>query len=346
MQKILNKKFLGIIISLGFIIAIINQVDINKTIKSFGLMNPLFIIPIIPVYLTSFIIRSFRWRIFLHKKGLKFNSLLSSIFIGFSLNCILPARAGEIYRAYFFSKKENLDKTKVFTSVILERIFDGVTLFLILSIAIYLICAGKMFSQIALSAGMVFLGGFCFLLALAKIQKQGNKRKKIKFFILKTIGFLPEKIKNFSKRIINKVFSVLHSFIESLSTLDSWGLLAKTIFFSFLIWLMEGSAMFMVIKSFGLSIPFAGAMLVLTVTAFSSLIPAGPAGVGPYQWGYIIALGVFGIEPELGFAVSIINQLIAVLIVLSAGALFVWKEHIKLEEVNKNINNRQLSSDY
>lgn len=336
MKFILNKKVLGILISLLFLGIIINQVDIEKTIQSFGLLNPLFIIPIIPVYLMSFVIRALRWRIFLHREDLRFNSLLSSIFIGFSLNCLLPARAGEIYRAYFFSKKENLNKTKVFTSVILERIFDGLTLFVILLGAIYLICPGKMFSNIALSAGAVFLSGFVLLLTLAKVQKEGDKRKKVQLLLLKTFKILPEKLRLLAENILNKAFSILHSFIDGLTTMDSWKLLVKSAFFSFLIWIMEGSFMFLVIKSFSIDISMLGAMLVLTVTAFSSLIPAGPAGIGPYQWGYMLALGVFGISSELGLAVSVINQLLVIILVLSTGSFFVWKEHLKLDEIKQN----------
>ncbi len=346
MKFLLNKKIFGILISLLFIGAIISQVDVDKTILSFGLMNPVFILPVIPVYIMSFILRAFRWNFFLHNPGLRFNSLLSSIFIGFSLNCVLPARAGEIYRAYFFSKKENLNKTKVFTSVILERIFDGITLFMILAVTIYFICPGKLFSKIALIAGLVFFSGFIFLLVLSKIHEKGDKRKKIKVFLLKILGFFPEKLKKFAEVLIDKGFLIFHSFIEGLIMLDSWRLLIRTIFFSFLIWIMEGSCMFFVIKSFGIEISLLGALLVLSVTAFSSLIPAGPAGIGPYQGGYMLALSVFNIEPELAFAVSVINQLLVVILVLSAGSFFVWKEHVKLEEIKQNLKDEQESAEF
>ncbi len=344
MKFFLNKKFLSILISLIFLGFIVSQVDMEKTVRSFGLMNPLFILPIIPLYLSSFILRALRWQVFLHKHDLKFNSLLSSIFIGFSLNCVLPARAGEIYRAYFFSKKENLSKTKVFTSVILERIFDGFTLFLILAAAIYVICPGEMFSKIAFSAGIVFLSGFTFMLALAKVQKTGNKRKAIKTFLCKIFDFLPEKFKKSMENIIDGAFLMLHSFLDGLATMDSWWLLAKTVFYSFLVWFIEGSFILLVIKSFGIEISFTGALLVLAVTAFSSLIPAGPAGIGPYQCGYMLALGVFGIESELGFAVSIINQLLSIILVLLAGSFFVWKEHLKLDEIKQNIHEKHESA--
>jgi len=324
MNKLINKKSLGIVISLIFIAIIVHQVDIGKTIQAFGRMNPLFILPIIPIYLLSFVIRAYRWKTFLSGNNLKFMSLLSSIFIGFSLNCVLPARAGEIYRAYFFSKKENLNKTKVFTSVILERFFDGFVLFTILVAVIYLVQRSALFSNIAYLAGLIFLGGLGALMIIVKLQESGNKREKVKSFLIK-IGSNRE-------NAINKAFSVLNSFFDGLKTLDSYQILLKIVFLTFIVWLLEGSVVFLVIKSFGIDITYLGAFLVLTITAFSSLIPAGPAAIGPYQWGYIIALNAFTVQTELAFAVSIVNQLILILIILSAGLYFMWKDHITINE--------------
>ncbi len=332
MKRVANKKSLGILISLVFIAIILHQVDINKTIKSFTLMNPVFILPTLFVYFLSFILRTLRWKVLLPEKKLKFSSMLSSIFIGFSLNCILPARAGEIYRAYFFSKKEKLDKTKVFTSVILERFFDGFILFLILFAVIYIIHCAEMFSKIAALAGLIFLGGMAFLIVLVKMKDCGNKREKVKQFCLK--------INAISKTLVNKTFGIINSFFEGIKTLNSISLLSQTVVFTFLIWLMEGTTMYLIIKSFGIEISYIGAFLVLSVTAFSSLIPAGPAGVGPYQWGYIIALSVFNVEKELAFAVSVTNQFILILFILSIGLFFMWKDHINLnkKELENELN--------
>ena len=345
-MKLLNKKFLGILISLIFILIIINQLDINKTIKYFGLMNPLFILPIIPIYLSSFLFRAFRWKIFLSGNKIKLNSLLSSLFVGFSLNCVLPARAGELYRAYFFSKKENLRKTKVFTSVILERIFDGFILFLILLTVICLVYPDVLFFKIAISAVLIFFGSFTFLLILVKLQKTGDKRNKIKLLFLKiaSIKFLSLKISKKVEKFINTVFSILNSFLEGLESLNSVSLLIKSVFYTCLIWLIEGTFIYLVIKSFGINISFWGALLVLTVTAFASLIPAGPASIGPYQWGYIIALKFFNIEPELALAVSIVNKFITIFLILSAGYFFIWKDHININK-EKLIKEEELSWD-
>lgn len=335
--KLIDAKALGIIVSAVLIIILLNTVDIFRTIKAFALMDMSCIGVILLIFLLSFVIRALRWRILLNKPDLKLYSLLSSILIGFSLNCILPARAGELYRAYFFGKKENMKKTKVFTSVVLERVFDGIILFLMLCLAIYVFSPGVLFSQIACYAGTLFLGCFTIFLIFAKMQESGNRREKIKNFLFKLLMFLPTSLQTGANAQLNKGFSLLNIFFDELKMLNSHLSLFGTVFYSVIVWLAEGLTMFLVIKSFGVEISFLGALLVLSVTAFSTLIPAGPAGIGTYQWGYVAALGVFGVDREIGLAISVMNQLLAIFLVLTAGAIFTWKEHINLEDVRQKL---------
>lgn len=336
-RKLINAKALGIIVSAVLIVILLSTVDISRTIQAFALMDTNYMAFILLIFLLSFVIRALRWKILLNKPELKLHSLLSSIFIGFSLNCILPARAGELYRAYFFGKKENMKKTKVFTSVVLERVFDGLILFLMLCLAIYVFSPGVLFSQIACYAGALFLGSFTVLLIFAKVQESGNRREKAKNFLAGLLMFLPTSLQTWANAQLNKGFSLLNIFLDELKMLNSHLSLFGTVFYSVIVWLAEGLTMFIVIKSFGVEISFLGALLVLSVTAFSTLIPAGPAGIGTYQWGYVVALSAFGVDRETGFAISVMNQLLAIFLVLTAGAIFTWKEHINLEEVRQKL---------
>jgi glycosyltransferase 2 family protein len=335
--KLINGKTLGIVISLLFIGVLLGTVDIQKTVQAFSLMNMRYVGLIVVVYSLAYIIRALRWRILLNTGNLTLLSLLSSLMIGFSLNCVLPARAGEIYRAYFFSKKEGLRKTKVFTSVILERIFDGITLFLMLCAAIYIFSPGDLITKIAFSAGIMFLGSFAVLLIFARIQTDGRRRRITRLSLSKAILHLPMRAQNTANILLNKFFSSLNTFLEEIKMLNSCMSLFGIVFYSFLVWLAEGFAMYMIIHSFGIQVPMMGALLVLSVTAFSTLIPAGPGGIGPYQWGYVIAMGVFGVTKETGFAISIINQMLTITLVLAAGAFFGWKEHINLDDVRQKL---------
>ena len=74
-----------------------------------------------------------RWKLFLGNDPKYSWFQLSEIFtIGTLFNIFLPARAGDVYRAYYLGNVKSEKKLKIFGSVILERLFDGTALFVIL----------------------------------------------------------------------------------------------------------------------------------------------------------------------------------------------------------------------
>lgn len=341
-MKIFNKKFLGILISIFFIILIINQIDIKKSFEAIKHVSILNFIWIIPLYCTDYMIRAYRWRIILSNNPLlKLRSLISSMIIGFMANSLLPARVGEIYRAHIFGKKENIKRLKVFASIVLERIFDGTVLFSILIILICYVYPRPWLFKLAAFVGTIFVGGFIFLMIFSKSVKlnqfQNNILLKLtKKFFDKYLSKFPQIIqKIIIFYIIDKIKYFLDSFTEGLDLFNYPKLIFKVFFLSFLVWLLEGTIVFIVITGFGIHIGILSALFVLCVTAFSTMIPSGPASIGPYQWGYIMALGLLGVNRETAFAVSIINQLVGVSFVSVTGLFFIFKDHINIKNLEK-----------
>lgn len=321
------KKIIGPLISIIFIILIIKQVDLKDSIQYFKHIDLKYIFLIIPVYYLSYLLRAFRWRMILSNSGsLKIMSLISALFIGCVANCILPARMGEIYRAHIFGKKENLKRVKIFASIVIERILDGTVLFLILLSLVCLLFPKPWLFQLALLVGFIFIGSFIFFVLCAK---HGD-------FIISKIfkqDFL-NKLPVFLQKVIN---NHLRTFIEGLDSFSSFNLIVKSSLITLIIWLLESLVIILVIKSFGISINLLAALFIVSIIAFSTLIPAGPASIGPYQYGYIVALALFGINKENAFAISIVNQLLSICLLSLAGLFFIWKDHIRIKDLEDEL---------
>ena len=122
------------LILLGFIFYKINWAELLQTFKSFDFKN---IWLILPLYVLTLYIRGIRWKALLLNDS-KYSSLhLGEVFtVGSMLNVFLPARAGDVYRAYYLGSVKNEKKMKVFGSIILERTLDGVSVFFMLLAAI------------------------------------------------------------------------------------------------------------------------------------------------------------------------------------------------------------------
>lgn len=296
-MKFFDKKLIGLLIGLIFIVLILNNIDINKSIEAVKSINPFYLVLMVPVYYSSFVFRALRWRAILSEnKRIKLSSLFNYLMKGWTVNCLVPARAGEIYRAHLAGKKENLSRVTILASIVLERIFDGIILFFILFFLVSFMYSSKKLFGVLTTAGIIFLGGFVFLLVISKFHKAQKW------------SFLSR-------------FEHLSSFINGLNIFHSPILLLKSFLYTIPIWFCEAVTTMLLIKGFGYSIGMLGSFFVLCIVAFASLIPGGPAALGPLQWGYIMALSFFHISQETAFAISLLSQIFGVTLV-SLGSLF------------------------
>ena len=329
-MKIFNKKtirtYFGLIIGLIFIAFILKNIDIHKSIEAVKHLNFVYVVLMIPLYYSSFLFRALRWKAILaENKKIKLNSFLNSILRGWAVNSIVPARGGEIYRAHHFGKKENLSRITILASIVLERIFDGIVLFLILFFLVSFVYSNKKLFGVAVVAGIVFVGVFSGLLLISKFYKNT--------FIQEKFCSITAPLKKY--KIFHKINSLITSFMTGLDVFNAPVLILKAFLFTILVWLCEGATLFLLIKGFGYSIGLVGSLFVLSIVAFVSLIPGGPAALGPLQWGFIMALGFFKVSHETAFAVSIVSQIFSTSFVFIGSLIFVLAEHFNLKKLKE-----------
>ena len=109
-------------------------------LDALGAVNYLFLIPSTLLIVLSFLVRAYRWRWFFPAgHSIPLVSSLSALSIGIAANSVLPARVGEIIRAYVLGRRERLSKTTAFATIVLERVFDGLTILLFLLLVVFLI---------------------------------------------------------------------------------------------------------------------------------------------------------------------------------------------------------------
>lgn len=116
------------------------NIDPQKTWAAIKHANFLFVLAAFFTYYLSFPIRTLRWRILLQNVGYrkengvtlpKFPKLLEIIYISWFANVIVPAKLGDLYRAYLLRKETNLSATRTFGTVLAERLLDLIVLLLI-----------------------------------------------------------------------------------------------------------------------------------------------------------------------------------------------------------------------
>lgn len=312
MKKLL-KKFFPILISLVLIGVIVYKIDFNRmilTFRSFDMRNLAYVAGF---YILSLYLRGMRWKYILVKECTLPTITLSNITtIGSMINTYIPARAGDIWRAFFLGNKTKLSKTKVLGSIVLERLFDGLSIFCILLAAVLIYYRHPSILTPTYLIGAAFFSAFIiFYLTL--------RYEKIDYICEKFVKIFPG-----AEKIIHKIKRYAHGFIEGFSVFFKPDYCIFCFFLSLAIWVCEVGSAYIIINSFGFSLPFSASLFVISFIAFGTMIPSSSIFLGPYQYAYILALGIYGVPKSTALAIAVVHQavMMGILTLIGLGALF------------------------
>lgn len=305
------KKIVALLITVLFLVLIFYKLDIHTLVQTFKDFDFHKVWLIIIFYALALYIRGFRWKPILMNSSKFTNLELAENFItGCFLNIFLPARGGDFYRAFKLGNDKQERKLRVFGSIILERTYDGICVFLILLFAVLLFCKQPWIIHITYCVGALFLGSmFAFYLIF-----RFNKVDAIANFFIKLCSHLPEKFSKPLIFIIEKVTHHINTFITGFESLTSLPNTTKAFVITCISWSFEILVVYLILNSFSLGLPPAASLFVISLISFSSMIPSSSVYLGPYQYAYILALGIFSIDKSTTLAVATIHQTLLMLI--------------------------------
>lgn len=331
-----KRQIFALLISLAFLGAIFYKIDWAKLVLTFKMFDLKNLVLIIPVYVSTLFFRGARWKCLLLRDPKYSAYNLGAIFtVGSMLNIFLPARAGDIYRAYYLGREKEEKKMKLFGSIILERTLDGICVFLILLAAILLYCHQEWILNLAYLIGTLFIGSFIGFYLIFKFNKIDFICEKLKDLFLK----FPHWLSVHLVKLIEKINIHSNSFMEGFEVLDNFKFTSQAFLLSVLIWLIECYVAFLIINSFHLTLGFSTALFVISLVSFSTMIPSTSVFLGPYQVAYILALGIYNIDKSTALAISTVHQAILMLILTVIGGFYLIKFNFSIK------NNSELEPD-
>jgi uncharacterized protein (TIRG00374 family) len=272
--------------------------------------------------LTGYLLRTFRWRIILSQSvGIRFPTLFGILMIGFATNNLVPARLGELARAYLGRQRTGVRKTYFIATIFLERVFDGLVLIFVLFLLSTRLSLPEWGREVQLASTLIFFalaGGIVFLLT----------RQRLAAGLLRTIaGSLPERVGFW----VSSAFEMFLMGLESMRRFQRVGAVAVI---SCTIWLLEGLSYYLLALGFNLPLSplrlIAAVGLLLVMVNLGIMIPSAPGYVGTFQFFAVSALSVFDVPRETGLALSVVSHLMQYLLVTSIGLYFLSRERIHL----------------
>ena len=307
----------GILVSAFFVYLAVRQANLSESLHVLGTVRPGWLIAAILVYLSSFPVRALRWRLILRvQKVLSLKEVMASVFVGYMANNVLPARAGEIYRAHHLGRRVRMSRSGVAASIVVERTFDGLMLVCVILLVFVLFPQEHYLDGTALITGLVFLG------LATGILFYGLTANKAHQVIEGALGLLPRAL---HERLVGR----LRSFLQGIRGISTVGGFLEAGMYTVLVWVVDACAIALVVASFGVALPLVGFVLVSALVALSTTLPSGPGYVGPFQYAFVLSLGAFAVSRETALAISVAAQLALLGSVTFIGLAFLWREQLR-----------------
>src|SRR5579859_7223722 len=128
------KTIVSFLVAILLLVTVFNKLggDLNAALGYMTGLNPWLYFLAFVAYALTFPARGLRWQRLLrnvgepHPKG----KLTEYLFLSWFVNCLVPAKIGDVYRGYLLRKNDNVSLSKSMGTIFAERIIDTLTIFL------------------------------------------------------------------------------------------------------------------------------------------------------------------------------------------------------------------------
>jgi uncharacterized protein (TIRG00374 family) len=293
-MKINWRNALGIALSVGFLAWTLHNVDLALVLKHLRQSNLLLFAATTVAGTLIFPLRARRWRTILDPIvfHLPLGMLWRATAIGMMGNNVLPARAGEVARAYALTRETpRIGFSAAFASLAVDRVFDAFVVLLLMLLAMLDPAFPRHYRIAGEPVTKLVAGGAIFLLIVV--------------VALYLIVFFPERIiavyEAFARRVAPRFEQrgreVLLSFASGLGVLRHPGRFIAVLAWTIAHWLLNAFAFWLGFEAVGVSVPFSAALLVQGLIAIGVSVPTAPGFFGVFEYLGQQGLGIYGVDP-------------------------------------------------
>jgi len=331
-----KQALIGFGVSAFFLYLAFRKSDLGQIVSQVKEVDYRLLLIGLPVLILSYLFRALRWRYLLLKTGgrLKVSSVFGATMIGFMFLNLLPFRLGDLARAYVLGRREGLSKSAVFATVVIERLFDGFTLLIILLTSLFFLPLPLRPEVMSWVRAFSYLGVALFALILALVLLISFKRSLIIRLAESLLTPLPQ--------VKDRVVEIIDSFTTGLTTVSSFRLFMIVSFYSLLIWGVHAVYYWVMMFGFlssegtnlGLQVGFSGSLFVVGTIALGVMIPAGPAFVGTFELACIMALSALGAAGATAESYAIVAHTFQFLPVVMIGIIYLYVQQFTFKEIS------------
>ena len=292
--------------SIGIVILalLIHFAGARRLWEVFVRASPAWLAAAFGVYATSWIFRTWRLKLFTSLGVLTaFKLRISAL----AINALSPTKLGDAAMVGYL-KLNGIPLGRSLAVVIQIRVLDAMAVGLLSLSALVLFAGGETPAWIIASLIV------CMVFAVVPIGLVVLDRGKK---LPGALGRLEERRKSkFARLVVQKIKEACSAYYQMVSDRR---LLAPTILFSILIWLMDVFCARTVAVALGVKAPLAAVLLGVMVGNIGKSAPSTPGAIGVYEGIFAAVLALFGVPFEAALAVGMLDHLVKKLFNLALG---------------------------
>ena len=315
--------WIGAVFSLGFLVLALRDVDLAQTANALRRVNLPIFGAAVASYVLTIAVKAIRWRsLFAVRKTPPFGRALSVLSIGVMVNAFLPARLGEVTRAYLMGEAEADSKVYALGTVAVEKVTD--LLFLLITLML-LLSQMTMPEWLAGPARGTALALAVLVPCLVLLAWQRD-------FVLRIV----ERISRFVPSAWREwLVRQTRYGLDSLDVVRRPRLLIALFGWSVIVWILSALTNYLVFLALELVVPIWASLLLLVVLQIGTAVPSSPGRIGVFQYLVILTLSIFAVDKNVALGYSVVLYLAIYMPMALMGCYCLWREKITWQKLDK-----------
>jgi glycosyltransferase 2 family protein len=284
------------------------KVDFGQVAEGIAQSNKWLLLAAFVVFYAGFPLRGYRWKKILEGTGVRIRARDSTeiLYLSWLVNCLVPAKLGDVYRAYLLKINSPVSLSRTFGTVFIERILD------LFAIAILGLAAGFWSFRTGLPPEIQFVAalgvGTVIILAVALLT-----------------------LRNFGRRILarlpvpHRVIELYDKFEEGVFGAVGGRELPRLVVLTILIWSTEGLRLWLVVQALGFpdaNLGISGAFFVALIGSLLTAVPLSPAGLGLVEAGMVgVLVAAYQLPVTEATTIALVDRVISVFSIVVLGSI-------------------------
>lgn len=296
-RRFLNKRtLLSFVVGFGILAVVASRMNVEASaiVARISQADPRLYLLAFVIYYLTFLLRALRWQRLLRNAGFEsehgvrlppVSGISEIILLSWFANCIVPAKLGDMYRAYLLKRASRASFSMTFGTILAERIIDTLLVFVLLGGSALVVFSGRLPATIVtvLQAGAVLV--VLVVSGLIVMRHLGDV----------VVRFVPGRYRGQYGRFVQ-------------GTMGSFRGLPVVLLLSLGAWIIEAARLYLVGVSLG--VEWTSITMIFFIAMASALLttlPITPAGLGFVESamvGILLVAGRMGIIPGMDEALA------------------------------------------